>query len=142
MTRDEAQKAVEKHGSQRKAAAALGVCAKRLSKVLTGGKGNAKPTPEMAAPATAQGVRVRSAKEFREAHDKSVIIPARIRDALKRMTPKGWLYEVEFSRFAGVSLLNLGAYRQQFDALVVTVDGKRLWAGSVALANEFKEAAI
>jgi len=36
MTRDEAQKAVEKHGSQRKAAAALGVCAKRLSKMLSG----------------------------------------------------------------------------------------------------------
>lgn len=83
----------------------------------------------------------KSLQDFRSEHDKSFIVPKRIRDALAKLGD-GWLYEVEFMRLASLSTTDLAAYRVEFDEHVVLVGGrnpKRIWAGTPALAQQMRE---
>lgn len=85
----------------------------------------------------------RSLDEFRAAHDKSYIVPRKIRAALATLGPGGWAYEAEFIKLAGVSHTELGAYRTQFEEHVVTLrgtehSGRRAWAGTKALAEKLR----
>lgn len=81
----------------------------------------------------------RSLDEFRSQHDKDFIVPQRIREGLKALG-SGWDYEVQFAKIAGVSLLDLAAYRDAFADHVVQVkrDGKRAWAGTKATAEKMR----
>ena len=80
----------------------------------------------------------RSLAEFRATYDKDVIIPTRVRAALKALGA-GWEYEVQFAKLAGVSLSDLGNYRSQFADYVVTLrESRRAWAGTVATATAMK----
>jgi hypothetical protein len=79
--------------------------------------------------------------DFRAEHDKSFIVPKRIRDGLAKLG-NGWLYEVEFLRLTGLSTTDCAAYREEFSEYLVTVGGrvtKRIWVGSKELAKKMRE---
>jgi lambda repressor-like predicted transcriptional regulator len=81
----------------------------------------------------------RTLTEFKQAYDKDTIIPAKVKAALK-MLGVGWEYEVAFARLAGVSLSDLGNYRDQFAGHVVTLrESRRAWSGSTATAKAMRE---
>lgn len=93
-----------------------------------------------AAPAEQKGAG-RTLQDFRAEHDKSFIIPARIREALKKLGA-GWEYEVGFLRLASLSTTDLAAYRDEFADYVVLVGGrnpKRIWAGTKELAAQMRQ---
>ena len=86
----------------------------------------------------------RSIDEFKKSHDKSFIIPNKIRTALAQLGD-GWEYEMQFAKLAGVGLPDLSAYRPMFEAYLVelgnntTGRGKRVWAGTTAAAKKMRE---
>jgi hypothetical protein len=88
-----------------------------------------------------------SLDDFRNVHDKSVIIPRRIAAAIAKLE-KGvegrfWLYDDDFRKLAGnMSPADLAAYRGQFADHWVTVTGKnpkRAWFGTKLLADEARQ---
>jgi len=85
-------------------------------------------------------VKGKSLQMFRESHDKDYIIPTKIKTALKFLG-SSWLPEAEFAKLANVSLADLSAYRSAFEANLVVMkrDGKRVWAGTPALAKQMQE---
>lgn len=89
------------------------------------------------APANRRG---RTLAEFRDQFDKSTIVPKRIKTALAELGRSHWLYELEFQKLAGVSLADLGNFRDQFSDYVVAMRTKRAWAGSTELAAQMREA--
>ena len=141
MTQKEAQEAIKKHGSLRKAAAALGVGATTLGRWKDGqccGKKQGKKYT--AKPEDVTSKKGKSLSEFRTAYDKDIIVPAKIKSAIKELGRNGWEYEVQFSRNAGVSLSDIATYREQFADYVVTIrrDSRRVWAGSIETAREMQ----
>jgi hypothetical protein len=83
----------------------------------------------------------KSLLDFRAEHDKSYIVPRKIRDALAKLGD-GWQYEVEFLRLAGLSTGDLATYREEFKDFTVTVGGRsprRIWVGTKALAQQMRE---
>jgi hypothetical protein len=85
----------------------------------------------------------RTIAEFRASHDTSFIVPTKIKAALASMSG-GWLYEGEFVKLAGISLTQLGVYREQFQEHVVVLKGtqhggRRAWAATKALAKQMQE---
>lgn len=85
----------------------------------------------------------RSIADFRAAHDTSYIVPTKIKAALAAMDG-GWLYEGEFVKLAGISLTQLGLFREQFEEHLVvlkgtTHGGRRAWASTKAVAKQMRE---
>lgn len=84
----------------------------------------------------------RSLEEFRATHDKSYIVPIKVKAALATLGGD-WMTEIEFAKHAGVSMVDLNAYRDAFEDFVVVLGGqhkgKRLWAGSKATAAKMRE---
>jgi hypothetical protein len=128
MTKDEALKALEKYGSQEKAAKALGMARTTFQQAL---KGAALP------PKPGSG---KSLDEFRAKHDKSYIIPQRIESALSALG-EGWEYEAQFAKIAGVSLVDLSVCRDNYSDHIVVLnrDGRRAWAGTPGVAKKMRE---
>lgn len=80
---------------------------------------------------------------FRAAHDKSFIVPKKIREGLAKLG-ESWLYEAEFMKLCSLSQTDFAAYRDQFTDFYVTVGGrtaKRVWAGTKAFANKLRGSA-
>lgn len=129
---DDLLAALKKHGTQEKAAAALGIARSTLTRRLK--RSGAIPTPEPKAAG-------KSLVDFRNLYDKSTIIPKRIDAALKQLGGSGWEFEVQFAKMAGVSLVDLGHFRDQYAEHVVTLnrDSKRAWAGTKAAAQKMRE---
>ena len=127
MNKQEAEAAVSKYGSQRKAAKALGVGRDTLVRVLHGGTTTVAPKSG------------KSLSDFRQTYDKSYIVPNKIKAALK-VLGNGWEYESVFAKQAGVSLMDLGAVRDQFAPFIVVIgrESKRAWAGSKATADAMR----
>lgn len=124
--------AVKKHGSQRKAAKALGMGQATLNDHIAGKyNGVAKPKVDP---------KGKSLAEFRAQHDKSFIVPKRIKEGLAALG-SGWEYEVQFAKIAGISLADLSNFREQFadNFVVVGRSGKRAWTGSKATAQAMRE---
>lgn len=91
------------------------------------------------APTASKGAAGKSLEDFRAAHDKSYIVPGKVRAALKALGD-GWEYEMAFAKLAGVSLGDLSAFRAMFEDHIVVVERtKRAWAGSKALAAKMRE---
>jgi NADH dehydrogenase/NADH:ubiquinone oxidoreductase subunit G len=136
MTAEEARTLIAKYGSQSKAAKAAGVARSTLQRALAS---DGKAT--VIKPAVVPRKAGKTLADFRQTYDKSTIIPARVRDALKALGSSGWEYEVEFAKTAGVSLADLGRFRDQFADFVVAIgrDSRRAWAGSKATANAMRE---
>jgi len=133
-----ANEAVAKYGSIRKAAKALGVAYSTMQKRVRAGD-SAAPAAKPDAPASAKG---KTLADFRAQYDKSFIVPQRVREGLRKLGASGWEYEVEFAKIAGVSLADLGRFRDQFADYVIQIgrDSRRAWAGSKAMAQAMREA--
>ena len=133
MTKTEAEAAVKKYGSTFAAARELNVSNNKLRRLL----GKLQDAPKTATPAT---VRVgRSLSEFRNTYDKSTIVPQRIKAGLRALG-HGWDYEVGFAKTAGVSLADLGNFREAFAEHVIQIgrDGRRAWAGTKSAAEQMR----
>lgn len=128
LTKDQALEAVRKHGTANAAARALGVPKNTFRNWLKGAA--LKPRKNSG----------KSLADFRVTHDRSFIVPERIKDALKALGD-GWEYEMQFTKLAAVSSSELSSYRDQFSDYVVVLrrDGKRAWAGSPATAQKMRE---
>jgi thiamine monophosphate synthase len=129
MTRDDADQAMKQHGSQSKAATALGVSRSALRRALAHGqeKGPAAKS------------KARSLSEFRQQYDLETIVPQRVQAAFREMGA-GWLYEVEFAKLANVTTAQLSAFRDRYaDHIVAVRDSRRIWAGRVDIARQMRE---
>jgi hypothetical protein len=83
---------------------------------------------------------------FRAAHDKSYIVPRRIKEGLTALG-ESWEYEAEFIKRCGLSQIDFAAYRDQFSDFYVETGGtggrgKRVWAGTKAFATKLRESMI
>jgi hypothetical protein len=130
MTADEAQALLKKHGTLTRAAAAAGMVRSTFTRLVGTA---AKPVPAMAK----KGV-VRSLTDFRNTYDLATIVPRKIAAGLKALG-NGWLYEVEFAKEAGLTLRDLGLFRDNYAEHIVAVkDSRRAWVGSKKIAEEMR----
>ena len=79
--------------------------------------------------------------QFQQTYDRNVIVPRKIDDALKRLGD-GWETEMEFMKAAGVSNVELAAFRDNYADYIVVVasatgspNRKRIWFGSKTAAS-------
>lgn len=92
--------------------------------------------------ALAKKPAARTLDDFRAAHDRNVIVPAKIRKALADMEAEhgeSWEYELDFMRRAGISQTDVGMFRPQFEAHVVETGGrnpKKVWFASAKVAEK------
>ncbi len=135
---------VAKHGSIARAAAALQMSPSTFRDRMRGGRAGLRETRKAKASSSksAPRVKARSLEAFREQFDRSTIVPGKIRAALEALGEE-WLFEVEFAQAAGVSLTELGHYRDEFAAhqLVARAPGRgerRVWVGSIKAANAMR----
>jgi len=81
---------------------------------------------------------------FRAAHDRDIIVPRKITEALGRMAKEGpehWLYEADFIKLAGISQTDMGAHRDTFAKHIVTTTGrnpKRAWFHDAKVAAKLR----
>jgi len=81
---------------------------------------------------------------FRDSHDRNVIVPRKIKEALAKMAKEGpehWLYELDFTKLAGISQADLGAHRGAFEDHLVTTTGrnpKRAWFHDPKVAKKLR----
>ena len=129
----------EEHGTVRGAARAAGISPtamrKRLQSVGVRGKGKQMPTASM----TPSNAKARSLADFRETYDKDTIIPKKLDAAIAELGD-GWLYESEFVKLAGVSYMDLTAFRDAYSTHIVYIkrDSKRVWAGTPEVADQMR----
>ena len=137
LSKAEIEAAVKKEGSEQKAAKALGVDRTTFRRWRKDGPPAVARQSKPLSPDKPAG---RSLADFRAAHDKAFIVPGKIREALKTLGQNGWEYETQFAHLAGVSLADMGNFRDAFSAHIVEVkrDGKRAWAGTPALAERMR----
>jgi hypothetical protein len=124
---------IEKYGTLAEAARRMGISRSTLADRCK--KGPVEDAPENSSRAG------RSLSEFRNTFDKSTIVPAKIREALAKLGPDNWEYEVQFAKLAGVSLTDLATFREMFADYIVHIrrDSKRAWAGSPATAKIMRQ---
>lgn len=137
MTKQDAEALLKRHGSIRAVEREAGINRKTLRKCLAGGVARVKAVN--ANQIAAQSAKGKTLAEFRAQYDKSTIVPAKIKAALKAMGSGKWLYEVEFARAAGVSITDLATFREPFAHLVVSMKDRRAWAGSALAAKQMRE---
>jgi hypothetical protein len=94
---------------------------------------------------TSQKTKGKGLEAFRAQHDKSFIVPARIKAGLVELGDS-WEYEVDFCRRCSISLSDFAAYREPFLEFSVLTPrtggrshGKRVWCGSKAFAAKLRE---
>jgi len=88
----------------------------------------------------------KSLDEFRNTHDKKVLVPKKIRAALAELGDS-WEYEAEFVKRTGLSSTDFARYREDFSEFYVTVsagtttsgNSRRAWAGTKAFAEKLRE---
>lgn len=80
--------------------------------------------------------------DFRAVHDKAFVVPNKIKAGLEALGKYGWEYEAEFIKICGVSVVDIGRFRDEFEDFYVIVGGertgKRVWAGSKVLAEKMR----
>lgn len=137
MNTSEAQAAVKEHGSIRNAARVLGVPVSTLRDRLAGAKEIVRKQDNAV---VGHGVKPKSISDFKSIYDKDTIVPARVKVGLRSLGG-GWEYEVAFARICGVSLADLGNYREQFAEYwtQLRADGRRVWSGSRATMAEIRK---
>jgi hypothetical protein len=137
IERLKAAKAKNPSAGRRSLAKLAGVSQKQARTFLAG---SATIKAVKVATSGAMVVKGKTLTDFRLAYDKATIIPAKIKAALKALGTNGWDYEVQFARMAGVSNIDLSAFRDQFAGYIVGLkDNRRAWAGSVKTATLMKE---
>ena len=82
--------------------------------------------------------------DFRAAHDRNVIVPAKIKKALADMEAEhaeNWAYEGDFMKRAGISQTDMGMFREQFAEHVIETTGrnaKKVWFASAKVAAKVR----
>lgn len=82
--------------------------------------------------------------DFRAAHDKNVIVPAKLKKALADMEaehPENWSYEADVIKRAGISQTEMSTFRDQFADHIVETSGKtqkRVWFASAKVAAKVR----
>jgi len=141
MTKEEAQVLVKKHGSQRKAAKAVGIHRDTLARALAGGHLPARPSQHSTVsvtPYTGTQTQARSVADFRNTYDLNTIVPKKIAAGFK-LLGAGWLYESEFAKASGLTMKDLGMFRDNYaDHIVVVGDSRRIWAGKKTVAEQMR----
>jgi len=133
MTREEARAILATHGTVKAAARAAHMRQSAFGALL---KGDGRAAKHADGPKEKKAGR--SLQEFRSLYDKDYIIPTKIKAALREIAGS-WEYEVNFAKIAGLSLADLGSYRDQFADYVVTLrESRRVWAGTAAMAKTLK----
>ena len=133
MTQEEAQTAVAKHGSIRKASKVLAISREHLAAVVRG-----TDVPKLAHVKPQSRIPVKSLKDFRNIYDQETIVPQRVETALKELGV-GWLYEMEFGKLANVTSTQLSVFRDRYAANIVTVrDSRRIWVGKASVAEDMR----
>lgn len=82
----------------------------------------------------------KTVEDFRASFDRNYIVPNKIRAALTELGD-GWVYEAELLRLAGISTTDLAVFRDQFSDYWLVADRaakKRVWCGTIALAEELR----
>lgn len=83
--------------------------------------------------------------DFKAAHDKATVVPTKIKAGLAKVGKDAWEYEADFMKICGVNNVDFAAFRDQFASHIVElpssqgIRGKRIWAGSAALAEKMRE---
>lgn len=92
--------------------------------------------------ATAKKTAKKTLDDFRAVHDKAFVVPNKIKAGLEQLGKDGWEYESDFVKLCGVSVVDFGRFREGFSDFYVSVggerSGKRVWAGSKALAEKMR----
>jgi len=133
ITKEDVEQALETHDRQSDAAESLGISVRHMMRLRNEGE----PVKVTLKVSSKVG---KSLAEFKATYDKDTIVPQKIRDALEQLG-EGWEYESAFAKLAGISMTDMGTYREQFaDHLVyLRRDAKKVWAGTkklVALVRE------
>ena len=84
--------------------------------------------------------KIKTTADFDKLHNKSVKIPAQIREGLKKLGPRGWEYWGAFMSANGIAPNVASVYTEMFEKFTVDIprDRKRIICGSERLANEFR----
>ncbi len=140
MTREEAQKLIKKHGSMRKASKVAGIHRDTLSKILAGKPVRQAYSPVVSTkPYSGLQVTARSVTDFRNTYDLNTIVPKKIAAGFKQLGA-GWLYESEFAKAAGLTMKDLGIFRDNYaEHIVVVGDSRRIWAGKKTVAEQMRQ---
>ena len=147
VTQQEAMELVKTYGTQAAAAAFLNMSKSAFGRLLhtgsTSGKNYSanKQVTKGTTPMALKGKK--TLNDFRNLYDKDTIVPSKIKEALNKLkaTSKdeedGWEYEVQFAKDAGVSISDIGNYREMFSEYVVFIkrENKRVWAATPKLAS-------
>ena len=141
MTREEAQELIKKHGSMRKASKAAGMHRETLAKIAAGKPVFTQQKRSLVIstkPYSGLQVTARSVTDFRNTYDLNTIVPKKIAAGFKQLGA-GWLYESEFAKAAGLTMKDLGMFRDNYAAHIVVVgDNRRIWAGKKAVAEQMR----
>lgn len=100
--------------------------------------------------ATAKKTTGNTLADLRSLHDRSVLVPNRIRSALALMNGSGneWMYEADFMKLTqpGISPPDLRDYREEFKDFWADMpptngkrDARRVWFATKKLADAWKE---
>lgn len=98
-----------------------------------------KPARLLILPATPVSGKGKSLNDFCNAHDKATIVPKKIKDGLKQLG-NSWEYEADFIKRCKLSQTDCAQYRDAFSEhwLELTTPRKRIWAGTVAFAEQLR----
>lgn len=95
---------------------------------------------------TIKKTTTKTVASFKALHDRSVVIPQKIKAAIDKMAVTGgtqhWEYESDFIKLAGVSAADLNAHRDTFKDFVVEAravgnsrSARRVWFATKAAAK-------
>lgn len=84
---------------------------------------------------------VKKVDDFRKLYDDDYKIPKDIEKAIKTLGKESWMYELDFVRENGMSVNKVALYREMFEDYIVYIrkDNKRVWCGSVELADQLRK---
>ena len=138
MNAQDIKAAYAKYKSRRITAEKLGITESAVRRAM-GYRSGGKHAPKAVFTVPALKTK-KTLADFRMLYDKSTIIPAKIKQALKALGAGGWELESEFARSAGVTLGDLGNFRDQFADFIVPIErgARRVWAGSAKVAEQMK----
>ena len=92
--------------------------------------------------------KAKTVDDFRGAHDRTVIVPRKIRAALATMLAQGretWEYEGDVIKLAGIASGEVTAYREQFRAHIVVTppangkSARNVWFADVKVAAKVRK---
>ena len=142
MTQEEAQSLVKKHGNKKEASIAAGISRTTFCRILDGVSCAGKKVLVVSTKpfiGIGTSIAARSVTDFRNTYDMNTIVPKKIAAGFKQLGA-GWLYESEFAKSAGLTMKDLGNFRDNYaEHIVVVKEGRRVWAGKKTVAEQMRQ---